>query len=166
VTINRNGVFNNVSKLARSIYSLIGTLFPGYNVVISTCVNLYFFVFHNQNIVFFNGEMSREYQWCNGGRGGIFDVGPPVDRCHCLTEILYLYWFFIECSGKFGAYSNKISITVSNTCNNYNKNNICFIWYEIKKSAIPLLMEALLLQQLVVQRRRSILSSASLLFFP
>ena len=28
-------------------------------------------------------------QWRNGGRGGIFGVGAPVDCC--LTEILYLY---------------------------------------------------------------------------
>jgi hypothetical protein len=32
---------------------------------------------------------------------GIFGVGAPVHCCHCLTEILYLYWIFTECSGKF-----------------------------------------------------------------
>jgi hypothetical protein len=54
-------------------------------------------------------------------------VEAPVDCCHCLTEILYLYSIFIECSGKFDCflldifiYSASITktITVSNTCNN------------------------------------------------
>jgi hypothetical protein len=68
----------------------------------------------------------RNYQWCNRGRGGplwcggIFDVGDPVDCCHCLTEILYLYWILIECSGTH----------VTN-----DKNNFCFICDGIKESA-------------------------------
>jgi hypothetical protein len=47
-------------------------------------------------------------QWRNGGRGPlvIFGVGAPVYCCHCLTEILYWYWIFIECSGKFRVYNN------------------------------------------------------------
>jgi hypothetical protein len=45
-----------------------------------------------------------------------------------MTEILYLYWIFIECFGKFCVYITK-TITVSN---NYNKSNFCFIWDGIK----------------------------------
>ena len=41
------------------------------------------------------------------GALGIFGVhGGPVDCCHCLTETLYLYCIFIECSGKFRVYNN------------------------------------------------------------
>jgi hypothetical protein len=40
-------------------------------------------------------EVALRHIWC----------GAPVDCCHCLTEILYLYCIFIECSGKFRVYN-------------------------------------------------------------
>jgi hypothetical protein len=37
---------------------------------------------------------------------GIFGVRTSVDCCHRLTEILYLYWIFIEGWGKVRVYNN------------------------------------------------------------
>ena len=56
-------------------------------------------------------EGAFRHVWCGGA---------PVDCCHCLTEILYLYdiELIYGCSGKFRVYSITKTITVSNTCNN------------------------------------------------